>query len=349
MMRAIEITGKHLFSVITTDLPVPADNEVVIKVSACGVCGTDIHIYNAEAPASLPLIPGHEFGGEVVSCGKKVKRLTFGNRVAVDPNISCGVCEYCRAGRIHLCENLRAIGVTMPGGFAQYVAVPELQAYLLPDSMHAYDAAFVEPVSCCVHGMDIIDIKPGEKVVIAGSGAIGLYMLQLAKLAGASKIGIIESLPDRQAIALQYGADFVISPKDPVLREKIMDSMRGGPGVLIECAGSADALKSLLNIAPKGGRILLFGLASKSDSAEIKLQEFFHKELKLYSSLLNPFTFQRAIDLISTGEISTKHFIIQNVPIDFSEMDKVYTGKQLTGTLKNILVPHQITKQGVTL
>lgn len=349
MMQALQIISTRQLAFVQTEIPVPDDTSVLIKVSACGICGTDVHIFQGEAPAVLPLIPGHEFGGEVIFCGHKVKRFSIGDQIAVDPNINCGFCRYCREGRINLCVNLQAVGVTRSGGFAEYVTVPETQVYKLPPLMDVNQSVFVEPLSCCLHGMDIISVKPGDNVVISGGGAIGLYMLQLAKLAGASSVIVIESIPLRAEIAKKYGADAVISFTDCQLQDSVMSLQNGGPGVLIECAGKTESLENLFRIAPKGSRVLLFGLAAQQAAAHVKMQEFFHKELRLYSSLLNPFTFQRAIDLLHDGKISTEHFAIAELVLEQNEIERVLAGKQEISTLKSIIKPHQKTTTGVTL
>ncbi|MBI2418514.1 MAG: zinc-dependent alcohol dehydrogenase family protein [Ignavibacteriales bacterium] len=349
MMQALQINSTRQMAIVQTEIPVPDDASVLIKVSACGICGTDVHIFQGEALALLPLIPGHEFGGEVIFCGQKVKRFNTGDNVAIDPNIHCGYCSYCREGRINLCINLQAVGVTRQGGFAEYVAVPETQVYKLPPLMDVNQSVFIEPLSCCLHGMDIISVKPGDKVIISGAGAIGLYMLQLAKLAGASSVIVIESIPIRAEIAKKYGADAVLSYTDCQLQDTVMSLQNGGPDVLIECAGKAESLENLFRVATKGSRVLLFGLAAQQAAAHVKMQEFFHKELRLYSSLLNPFTFQRAIDLLHDGIISTGQFVIDELFLGQPEIERVLAGKQEVSTLKSIIKPHQKTTTGVTL
>lgn len=151
-MLSCFFTGPKQFRIDDYTLPKISDHEVLVQVAACGVCGTDFHIFSGEAPAILPLIPGHEFSGRVVSCGNLVKRLNTGDRVCIDPNIPCGYCGFCREGKINFCENLQAIGVTRNGGFAEYAIVPQSQVYLIPSSLNFQTAAFSEPLSCCIHG-----------------------------------------------------------------------------------------------------------------------------------------------------------------------------------------------------
>lgn len=320
-------------------IPEPGDGDVLIQVAACGICGTDFHIFNGEAPAVLPLIPGHEFSGKVVSCGKLVKRLNVGDRVAIDPNIPCGCCRFCREGKINFCENLEAIGVTRNGGFAEYAVVPQSQVYVIPPTLDFKTAAFSEPLSCCIHGMDIIDVKPGEKVLIVGSGTIGLLILQLVKLSGAGICGVIEPDNYKRELAMKYGADFSTSPKANNLQEYIQDNTRGGPDVIIECAGNQNALSMCFQLTKTGSRILLFGLAPESDKIDIHLQKFFKNELVLKSSMLNPYTFQRAIDLLELKKVSISLFPLHRIGLAASDLSPVFTGSFSVSSLKNIIVP----------
>jgi 2-desacetyl-2-hydroxyethyl bacteriochlorophyllide A dehydrogenase len=338
MLSCYFTAEKHL-RIEDITMPEPGENEVLVQVVACGVCGTDFHIFNGEAPAIFPLIPGHEFSGKVVSCGNLVKRLNVGDRVAVDPNIPCGYCRFCRAGKINFCENLEAIGVTRNGGFAEYVLVPQSQAYLIPQTLDFRTAAFSEPLSCCVHGMDIIDVKPGEKVLIVGSGTIGLLMLQLVKLSGAGICGVIEPENYKRELAVQYGADFTASPKTNNLQEYIQDTTRGGPDVIIECAGNKDALSLCFQLTKTGTRILLFGLAPESDKISINLQKFLKNELVLKSSLLNPYTFQRAIDLLELKKVGISLFPLHRIGLSVDDLSPVFAGTFSVSSLKNILVP----------
>ena len=169
----------------------PGRGEVAVRVKACGVCGTDVHMYHG-APGSVqirpPVVLGHELSGEVAEVGAGVDRLADGDRVTVDPNMPCGRCFYCRIGRGHLCESLRAVGVTQDGGFAEYCIVPASQVYRVRQSVSFEAAALAEPLACCLHGIDRMAIRPGQEVAVFGVGPIGLMAVQLAFLSGASRV-----------------------------------------------------------------------------------------------------------------------------------------------------------------
>lgn len=328
------------FIIRDSSLPALADNEVLVRVDACGVCGTDVHIFHGNAPASFPLIPGHEFAGVVVDCGKKVKRLSINDPVAIDPNIACGYCAPCREGKINFCENLQAIGVTRNGGFAEYAIVPELQAYPLSNSTNMEIAAFAEPLSCCLHGADVIAVRPGERVIIVGGGPIGLMLLQLVKMAGALQVGLVEPDTAKCTLGKKLGADFTINPFSENYLEQVADSMQSGPDVLIECAGNSSALDACFQMAKTGSRILLFGLAPHHHHSTVHLQQFFKKELQLKSSLLNPFTFQRAITLLESGKIDLTQFSINRMQLATADFTSVFSPKPSVSSLKNILIPN---------
>lgn len=187
-MKAVVFEAVNEF--VITDFPDPelTADEVLVKVAACGLCGTDLHILKGEYPSTFPLIPGHEFAGAIVQVGPAVKEFKPGDRVCIDPNIYCRRCSFCRQGKVHLCENLFPIGVRRHGGFAEFCAVPQSQVYSLPGHVDFTEAALAEPLSCVLHGIELAEIRPGRTVLILGGGAIGGLLTQLARLAGAARV-----------------------------------------------------------------------------------------------------------------------------------------------------------------
>src|SRR5258708_310091 len=184
-MRAVIIDAPGDIRVGSVPDPTPRPDELIIRVEACGICGTDLHLIDGDSPlARYPLVPGHEFAGEVVALGSDLARqsgsatsIPVGSRVAIEPNLSCGYCDSCRSGRENLCRNYAAIGVTMNGALAEYVAVPASKAYVLPDSLSLHEAALIEPVSCAVHGMHSLNPQSGDTVLIVGAGTMGMLLL----------------------------------------------------------------------------------------------------------------------------------------------------------------------------
>jgi len=210
-------------------------DEYLVKVMACGICGTDVHIMEGTSRSTPPVVLGHEYAGVVEDGG--VKDL-IGKHVAVDPNISCGMCYYCRRGLVHLCLKLRAYGVDIDGGMAEYCIVHEKQLYVIPEEMQHEVSAFIEPVSCAVHGIDLAEIKAGDTVIIIGGGTVGLIMIQLAKNAGAARTIVIEPLEHKRRIAQQLGADIILNPSEVNLQSAVGDLTSVGADVVIECVGN---------------------------------------------------------------------------------------------------------------
>jgi 2-desacetyl-2-hydroxyethyl bacteriochlorophyllide A dehydrogenase len=331
---------KEPFNLMMEDYPlsIPGKGELLVKVEVCGLCGTDFHIYKGESYSKPPVILGHEYVGIVSDKGPGVLDFELGDKVAIDPNIYCGECKYCRTGRINYCENLKALGVSINGGFAEYSIVPCSQAYILPKGFSLYSAAFSEPLSCCIRGMDQASIKHGEDLVILGGGTIGLLMLQLAKISGAGKIIVIEPIAEKRALASQLGADYVFDPNVDQLYEQITDLTSGGADVVIECVGKSAAADLAIKLARKGGRIVLFGLSEKNDTLNLNLQELFLKELNIKSSLLNPFTFSRALNILTSGKVDVEK--LKPVLANLMSLEKILSHPRDLTVIKYQITPN---------
>ena len=198
-MKSAVFYGRHDLRVEERPIPEVGPQDVLIQVKACGVCGTDVHIFEGDkgaAEVTPPTILGHEFSGIVVKTGDAVKRWKPGDRVCIDPNSYCGACTPCRSGEVHFCEHMKGYGTTVDGGFAQYCAVNEKQVYRLGEHTSFEMGAMAEPVACCLHGIDMCRIRPGSQAVVIGGGMIGLLMLQLARLAGAAKVALLEPVEE---------------------------------------------------------------------------------------------------------------------------------------------------------
>ncbi|MEY8354576.1 alcohol dehydrogenase catalytic domain-containing protein [Lachnospiraceae bacterium 54-53] len=214
-MRSAVFYGKNDLRIEEYPKPEVRPDDVLISVKACGVCGTDVHIYEGDkgaAEVTPPTILGHEFAGVVTEVGSLVKMYKPGDRVCVDPNCFCGACEQCRIGTAHFCERMIGYGTTVNGGFAEYCAVNERQVYLLGENTSFEQGAMTEPVACCLHGIDMCGIRPGHQVAVIGGGMIGLIMVQLARLAGAAEIALIEPVATKREMGKKLGADLCIDP-----------------------------------------------------------------------------------------------------------------------------------------
>ena len=339
-MQALVFNGPHEIEVEELSLPKLLPNELLIDIDGCGVCGTDFHIFEGNAPAKSPVVLGHEYTGTIIDSGSKFNKYNVGDKIAVNPNIHCGYCSWCRSGKINLCENLKALGVTINGGMAQYSVVPITQAHLLPNNFPYSKSVFAEPVSCCIHGINQANITPGSKVVIIGAGTIGLVMLQLAQMRGASRIIVIDPLAVKRKMAGQLNADFVFNSSDLNLIDKVTEITSGGADTVIECVGNQAAVESALNLVRKGGEIIIFGLASKTAAVSIYLQSFFHKELTIKGSILNPYTFQAAVDLIINNKINVEIFNPYPVQLKQDKIISLFNGLLDETVIKFMVTPN---------
>lgn len=318
-MKASRFLGNKTFAV--TDLPTPhaGPGELVLRNQVCGVCGTDVHIYHGEpgsADVNPPVVLGHEYSGEVVEVGKGVTGFAVGDHVTVDPNIYCGHCAYCQNGKKQLCPSMEAIGVTRDGGFAQYSRIPASQAFKLEPTVPWEAAAMAEPLACCLHGIDLAGIQVGDKVCVVGGGAIGLLMVQLAKLSGASQIVLSEPNEKRRQVGLQLGANAAIDPTRPDAQEAFAQVLDGGANVVIECVGNVPAVKSAFQFAGKGATVLLFSVPKVDATFDLPLFDVYKKELTIKGSFVNPDTHARAVALINSGKVDFGPIITHRFTLD---------------------------------
>jgi len=334
-MLAALFKGNQEIVVSDYPLPILQKDELLIKVACCGVCGTDRHIFEGKAPSSIPVILGHEFSGIIADNGNKDSMFTIGKKAAINPNIHCGYCDYCKRGMINHCVNLQALGVTSNGGFAEYAIVPKTQAYLLPDDFDLSLASFAEPLSCCLRGIQHANIKNGNKVIIIGGGSIGLLMMQLAKNAGAANVTIVEPDPQKQNTAKELGADYTYSPSDPDLDNKIKDTLPSLTDVIIECVGKSETVQLAIQLAGKGTKIVIFGLAPSDHQVTFNLQYLFKNELMIFNSYLNPFTFAPAIDLLVTGKVNVRKLISERITL--SNINSIFLNSSKSSIKQQII------------
>ena len=318
-MKASRFLGNKTFAV--ADLPTPhaGPGELVLRNQVCGVCGTDVHIYHGEpgsADVNPPVVLGHEYSGEVVEVGKGVTGFAVGDHVTVDPNIYCGHCAYCQNGKKQLCPSMEAIGVTRDGGFAQYSRIPASQAFKLEPTVPWEAAAMAEPLACCLHGIDLAGIQVGDKVCVVGGGAIGLLMVQLAKLSGASQIVLSEPNEKRRQVGLQLGVNAALDPTRPDSQEAFAQVLGGGANVVIECVGNVPAVKSAFQFAGKGATVLLFSVPKVDATFDLPLFDVYKKELTIKGSFVNPDTHARAVALINSGKVDFGPIITHRFTLD---------------------------------
>jgi len=280
-------------------------DEVLINVKAAGICGTDLHIYRGEWEVPTPIILGHEFSGVVADVEGEIEGLGLGDHVVAEPNITCGRCWYCRMSeRNYFCENLKATGVTVDGAFADYVKVPVRNVYKIPDELPFDEAALIEPLACCIRGIDRAGIRVGDRVAIVGAGPIGLILLQLARSAGASMVIQTDLRDERLEMAESLGADYTINinREDPV---EAVKELTGGYGVdvAIEAVGKPEAITQAMRLLRRGGRLNIFGVSPQDAVWSVKPFELYEMEMTITTSYRSPFTFQRAVEMASSGKL----------------------------------------------
>lgn len=318
-MKGTFFLGEGKFEVREMEFSAPGPHQVLIRNKAAGICGTDVHIYHGgkgSADVTPPVVLGHEYSGVVEAIGENVTAVKVGDCVTVDPNIYCGKCYHCRKGQKQFCDHMVAVGVNMDGGFAEYSMVPENQVFAMKKEVGFEAMAMAEPLACCIHGIELVEIKSGDLVTVVGGGAIGLLMVQLAKLRGAGQVILSEPVAARREIGLQVGADYAIDPlaSDPLTQIQAITG-RMGADVVIECVGKTFATKQAFDIADRGGRILLFSVPDVDAKFEMPLFDVFKKELKICGSFVNPDSHQEAVDLINAGRIQTAPLITHRYPI----------------------------------
>ena len=312
-MKAAVFYGPDDLRIEERGRPQVGEGEILMEVLACGICGTDRHIYHGQFDARPPVVPGHEYTGRIVEVGEGVSDLAVGDHVAVDPNIPCGRCRFCRRGDIHLCENLRALGVNMDGGFAELALVPRQQCYSLPPSVPPLEGALTEPLACCVHGIDLAEIGVGDRVAVIGGGLIGQTLAQLARLRGAGYVVVSDPLPRRREMALSLGADAAVDPRaaEPLARTDLGE----GADVVIEAVGSTETAAQALDWAAPGGTVVWFGVAPPGETVDVEPNLIFRKELTIRGSLVNPHTHGRALSLLASGQINVAPLITRTIDL----------------------------------
>jgi len=330
-MKAMVLTGVGRLEIQEKPVPAPGEGEVLVRVKACGVCGTDLHIFHGDegsAKSPLPIVLGHEFSGEVAAVGAGVAGVRAGDRVAVDPNCACGRCYYCRLGKPHYCTNMICYGTISDGAFAEYCVVKEKVCYLLPDGLDYYEGAMVEPVACCLHGIDLCGIAPGQAVLIIGCGPIGQIMTQLAKAAGAARIAVLEPVAAKRETALKYGACTALDPlSDPRVADSLRELGFNDINTVIECVGNTRTMRQAIDLASPMATVMLFGLSTPRDELTINpFNDLFRKEIRLTASFINPLTCSRAIALMAGGRLSVGGLITDKIPLE--KAPEVFTNNE---------------------
>lgn len=309
-MKAAVISEPGKVSVESVPDPSPGPRDVVVAVAGCGICGTDLHILEGEFAPTLPVVPGHEFAGEVVAVGQDVTEVATGDQVAVNPSLHCGECHYCRRARGNLCENWAAIGVTTAGGAADYAVAPVKNCYQLPEGVATADAALIEPLSCAVRGFDVLPRVLADHYLIYGAGTMGLMMMELAKRAGAGSVSVVDINPARLETARELGCTATATSAD-----ELAPSHPRGWEVVIDCTGVVAAIKDGLARVDRGGTFLQFGVSSYDARVEIEPYKIYNQEITITGSMAVLHSFERAGDLFASGVLRPDVMISDRLPL----------------------------------
>jgi len=320
-MKALMLSAYKQLDVVDIPAPQPAADELLIRIRACGICGSDVHGYDGSTGRRLPpIVMGHEAAGVVEATGSDVHNFHAGDRVTFDSTFYCGKCFYCLRSQINLCENREVIGVSTPafrrmGAFAEYVTVPARIAYALPENMSYSHAALIEAVSVAVHGVSLTPIALEDTVVVVGAGMIGLLTLQAARLAGAGRVFVVDVDETRLELARDLGATHTFNSKCADVAAQIIEQTMGrGADAALECVGSTIPVKLALDSARKGGAVTLIG--NVAPTIELGLQSVVTRQIRLQGSCASSGEYPACISLISRGAIRVDPLLSAVAPLE---------------------------------
>ena len=306
-MKAARFIKPGLIEIQDVEIPTPDSDELLIEVKSAGICGTDLHIYRGSNTGLVTpgTVLGHEFVGIVVEIGSKIQGFEKGDRVAIEPNFFCGHCYYCRTARKHFCENWSGIGLSRDGGFQEYCTVPASAVYKFPETINFQTAAFFEPLSCVLHGLERSKLKPGESVLLQGAGGIGQLFLKVLTQMGLSKIIVSDIDSDKLAIAKRNGATHIINVQQEDLIQLVRETTSGyGVNVMIDAAGLTSTIADSTLLLENTGRVLIFGVPNEKQKAEIIPYQIYKKEIEIMGSYTNPYSNEASIRLLEKLDLS---------------------------------------------
>lgn len=310
-MRAIVFSEPGSFSLQELPDPVAGPREVVVRVHAVGLCGTDLHVLEGEfAPTVYPIVPGHETSGVVESVGDAVTEVAPGDRVVVDPTLTCGECSFCTDGHANLCENWNGSGVARTdGSTAELVVSPVRNVHRLGDDVDLELAALVEPLSCAIRGYDLLPRRMGEHYLVYGAGTMGLMMAQLAPRAGAASVTVVDRNPSRLEAARAVGVERVATSADDVQR-------RGGWDTVIDCTGVVAAIEDGLSRVRRGGTFQQFGVAPTDARATYSPFRVYNDEIHIVGSMAVLNSYARAVEMFEAGALRAEPMVSHAFTLD---------------------------------
>ncbi|MBV9501832.1 MAG: galactitol-1-phosphate 5-dehydrogenase [Acidobacteriaceae bacterium] len=320
-MKALLLSEYGRLETVEVPMPRPGPEDILVRVAACGICGSDVHGYDGSSGRRIPpIIMGHEASGTVAAVGERVSGLSVGEHVTFDSTVYCGHCEYCRKGQVNLCSNRQVLGVSTPeyrrqGAFADYVAVPARIVHVLPESLSLEEAAMVEPLAVAVHAVSLAQLAPKGTALLIGAGMIGLLVLQALREAGCSRVIVADIDDTRLGLAKSLGAAETINSKTADLLSEVQRITLGsGADVALEAVGSTPTIKAAIEGVKKGGTVVLIG--NIAPSVEIPLQTVVSREIRLQGSAASSGEYPRCIEMLARGSVRVKPLISIVAPIE---------------------------------
>jgi 2-desacetyl-2-hydroxyethyl bacteriochlorophyllide A dehydrogenase len=328
------LRGPRALAIEQTDVPAPGPDEVRVRVTAAGLCGTDYRIWTGDRPVTYPRIMGHEFVGRVAAVGERVDMLGVGDRVVVEPNYSCGRCPLCREGNRNLCLSRTAIGIDVDGGFAEEASVPARCCWRIPASVSDLDAMLTEPLAVVVRAVDRGVPRSGETAAVVGAGNLGLLALQVLR-ARAARVLVVARTPARLPLARSLGADAVhAATEGPLDAAARAFSGREGVDLVVETAGTPEAVSHALELVRPGGRVVLTGLPHAP--TPVAFFSVVRREVTITGSMIYQDEFPSALDLVAAGHVRTAPLVTRRFPL--AEIDAAFTAHRDPSSIKVALL-----------
>ncbi len=313
-MKAARIDQPGNAGVFTVPEPIPGVDDVLIRVHAAGICGTDLHIFKGEYEATYPLIPGHEFSGEVTAVGANVKNFRVGDRVTADPNIPCNRCRYCQRNEPNQCVNLQAIGVTRSGAFAEYVTAPEGNVFAIGDLPYSA-AAMVEPLACVAWGLKQVEVQPGDSALVFGAGPMGCLVAQSLKVAGATRVVVTDMVQWRLDLVQQLNVTGTVLA-DAQQADALTALEPDGFDIVVDATGIPAVLEGAFAYVKPRGKVWVFGVTPRGTLVKFPAYEVFRRDLKIIGSFAVNRTFPQALALIRSGAVQVEPLISHRLPLE---------------------------------
>jgi len=320
-MRSVQLVAHQTLEL--KEMPAPPDpgpGEVLVRLRAVGICGSDMHWYAeggiGPVRAAYPQILGHEPAGEIVALGRSVENLRVGQKVSIEPSVTCGHCEFCLSGHHNNCVSSIFMGSPqMPGLFRDYAVVPAKNVVSVPDRLNWVEATVIEPLAVILHVLELVEVRLGDTVAVLGVGPIGMLTMLVARIAGASKIFVADKVPERLRLALELGADCAVNVNEASFFESVMDQTKGrGVDLVFDCAAAVETINWSLAVARLGGRVVMIGIPSEP-VLRVDLMTAMAKELSVQTIKRSNHNSHAAIELIESGRI-TDRIVTHRYPLE---------------------------------